>query len=477
MIVTKTYLNKINTLVKDSSVNLSLNPIMELNYGKMITRGIMYFEHTKLQKMVEDKTYPDITKLHHVLKLTNTSSITSRHINKPCLTSEYYDKKERAISFDIILFLIPNKWDDGRGFDYVQDLYEGSHRSVSINASNWYQYKNYFKWENEGIYSIDFLFREYDLFTNKNGNMSNIIIGAQHFEYGNENIEIDITDTVNKFIDGKLNNFGIGIAFAPYYENMTTKKSQYVGFFTNHTNSFFKPYIETTYDEYVEDDRNNFYLDKPNKLYFYALVNGKYVNLDEIPSCKVNDTEMEVKQATKGVYYVELFLSSDEYENNIMLYDIWDNIKYKKQTFKPVELNFITKLSEQYYSFGVPNEQQTSKEIIPSLYGISDSEQIQIGDIRKINVDCKMPYSSNKSYDIHNLFYRLYIKDGEQQIDVIKWTPIERGYNENYFYINTNDLIPFRYFIDIQYTDGQKIINHNEILQFDIINDATDKKI
>ena len=122
MIVSKTYLSRCNTLVKGSPVNLSLNPIMELNYGKMLTRGIIYFDHIKIKNMVEDKIYPNTDKLHHILKMTNAASITSNRINKPCLTSEYNDTKERALSFDIILFKLPVNWDDGRGFDYVYDL-------------------------------------------------------------------------------------------------------------------------------------------------------------------------------------------------------------------------------------------------------------------------------------------------------------------------------------------------------------------
>lgn len=475
MIITKTYIDKINTLVKDSYVNLSLNPVMELNYGKMLTRGIIYFDHNKIKNMVNEKIYPDTDKLHHILKMTNCASITSKHINKPCLTSEYDDKKERAISFDLIFFLIPDKWDDGRGFDYVQDLYSGSHKSISTDASNWYQFKNYYKWSQEGIYSLNNLFKEYDLFTNKVGNLSKIIIGKQHFEYGNENIEIDITEIFNKFLNNEITNNGIGIAFAPYYENIETKKSQYVGFFTNHTNSFYKPYIETYYEEYIEDDRTNFYLDKPNKLYFYASVNEHYVNLDEIPTCTINGVEMVVKQCSKGIYYAEVNLSSKEYEDNVMLYDIWDNIKYNNRVFEAIELNFVTISPNKYYSFGLPLSDSKKKDIIPSIYGINDNEQIQIGDIRKINIDCKIPYSSDKKYSIDGLYYRLYVKEGEKQIDVINWTQVEKGYNENYFYINTNDLIPFRYFIDIKYNNGTEIINYNNIIEFDIINDVTNK--
>lgn len=477
MLVTKTYIEKSNTIQKDSNVNLSLNPILELNYGNMLTRGLIYFDHTKLKCMVEDKIYPDTTKFKHVLKMKNTASITTHQINKPCLTSEYNDTKERALSFDVILFLIPNEWDSGRGFDYVCDLYDNSHRSISIQGSNWYQYKNYLKWQTEGIYSIDMLLKEYDKFSSKNGNVSNIIIARQHFEYGNENLEIDITETVNKFISGELPNNGIGIAFAPYYENLETKKSQYVGFFTNSTHSFFKPYVETIYNEFIEDDRTNFYLDKDNKLYFYASVGGNPVNLDETPTCTIDGLEMAVKQATKGVYYCEVNLSSKDYDDDTMLYDIWGNIIYNGKQFDDVELPFVTKQSSSYFSFGLSNNNDLNKTIdcVPSLYGINDCEQIKQGDIRKINVDCKIPYSSDKKTAVDGLYYRVYIKEGENQIDVIDWLPIERGYNENFFYLNTNDFVPFRYYVDVKIHQGNEIKILNELLEFDIIDNITDK--
>lgn len=271
-IVTHTFISKSNTIIKDSVASVGLNPILELNYGKMLTRGLIYFDHTKVQKMVEDKIYPDISKLRHVLKMKNAGSIDDKHINRIYLDSngDYY--KQRTSSFDLIYFLIPNGWDEGKGFDYKQDLNLRNHRAYSWRGCNWYQYQTYCKWENEGIYSTDKLSKELDLFTSKNGNQSNIIIGYQHFDKGNESIEFDITETFNKFITGELCNYGIGIAFSPQYENKNTELTQYVGFFTSHTHSFFEPYVETTYNETIEDDRADFYLDKSNKLYFYSIV-------------------------------------------------------------------------------------------------------------------------------------------------------------------------------------------------------------
>lgn len=40
MRVTKTYASKCNTISRDQEyTNMGLNPVMEINYGKMLTRG------------------------------------------------------------------------------------------------------------------------------------------------------------------------------------------------------------------------------------------------------------------------------------------------------------------------------------------------------------------------------------------------------------------------------------------------------
>lgn len=472
-IVTHTFISKSNTIIKDSVASVGLNPILELNYGKMLTRGLIYFDHTKVQKMVEDKIYPDISKLRHVLKMKNAGSIDDKHINRIYLDSngDYY--KQRTSSFDLIYFLIPNDWDEGKGFDYKQDLNLRNHRAYSWRGCNWYQYQTYCKWENEGIYSTDKLSKELDLFTSKNGNQSNIIIGYQHFDKGNESIEFDITETFNKFITGELCNYGIGIAFSPQYENKNTELTQYVGFFTSHTHSFFEPYVETTYNETIEDDRADFYLDKSNKLYFYSIVGGKYANLDEFPTCMINDTSYEVKQATKGVYYIDIEVPSSSYEDNTMLYDVWSNIKYKGKSFPNVELEFVTKSSNDYYQFGIPSSKQET-ELIPTLYGIKYKEVIKRGDIRKINVDCRIPYTTDQDRNNNYIEYRLYILSGEKQIEVIDWQKVEKGYNENYFFINTNELLPSRYYIDIRINVNMELFNYQKVLEFDIADNITE---
>ena len=242
--------------------------------------------------------------------------------------------------------------------------------------------------------------------------------------------------------------------------------------------SFFEPYVETTYDETINDSRVNFYLDKDNRLYFYCLVGGNYVNLDEMPICTVDETVYEVKQATKGIYYIDINLSSVDYEENTMQYDEWSNLKYNGKDLGTVELQFVTKANEKYFTFGLPNstvEEET--DFIPSIYGIGADEKILRGDIRKVNIECKIPYTSNQLRSVDGIKYRLYVQEGVEELDVIKWQDVEIGYNENYFLINTKDLIPHRYFVDIKVNKGMEEFNYKNMLQFDIISSVNNKRV
>jgi hypothetical protein len=475
-LVTKTYISKSNTIVNDECTNFGLDPIMEINYGDIVSRGILYFDHTKVKNLVEDKTYPDISKLHHVLKLTNTSSLNKTDIYKPCANRNTIREKERASSFDLIFFLINKEWDEGIGYDYEKDLYLGQHSAFSKEASNWFNYRTYFKWDEDGIYSNNTLSKEFDKYTSKEGNLSKIIIGYQHFDYGNEDIELDITETVNKFINEEIPNYGIGVAFAPSFENVKDNITHYVGFYTENTHSFFEPYVETTYDEIIEDDRTNFYLDKDNKLYFYASVGNKYVNLDNLPTCEINGVQYASKQATKGIYYVEVNLSSDVYEPDTMVYDEWSNLSYNGKSLNNCVLSFVTKTPDAYFSFGLPVQKEET-EIVPSLYGINSHEEIKRGDIRKVNIECRIQYTSNQLRSVDGIEYRIYAMEGTKQLDIIKWTKVERTYNENYFLVNTNEMVPGRYYIDIKIQRNLELFNHLQVLEFDIVNDVTNHQI
>jgi hypothetical protein len=70
---------------------------------------------------------------------------------------------------------------------------------------------------------------------------------------------------------------------------------------------------------------------------------------------------------------------------------------------------------------------------------------------------------------------RLYVKDGEREIDVFPWEFINTTLYGSYVMIDTNVMIPQTYHVDIRFTcDDQTIIHHDQ-LQFDIVDDLNNK--
>ena len=60
-------------------------------------------------------------------------------------------------------------------------------------------------------------------------------------------------------------------------------------------------------------------------------------------------------------------------------------------------------------------------------------------------------------------------------VDIIPYTPSERAYDKNYFLVDTESLIPSRYYIDIKVRYGFEEIIHRDVLQFDIVGDETER--
>ena len=477
--LTRTYISKFNTIIKNSKLNTGINPVGELIYGKETTRMLVYFDHLKLKEMVENKTYPDISKLKHYLKITNAGSLdfTQMHLGEMSNISD--NTKIRATSFDLIFFLIPKEWDNGKGFDYTETFFDkgfnlgqNSSKLTSEDGSTWYQARNGYPWDEDGIYSNETLSKEYDKFSSTEG--SNIIFARQHFDIGNENINIDITDIFNKFITGELENYGIGIAYSPMLELADSNVENYTGFLTHKTHTFFEPFVETHYDDFISDDRANFILDKNNKLYLYCNIGNELQNLDELPTCSINGNEYEVKQFSTGIYYIDINLSRHDFKPNTMLYDVWDNIIYQGTKLDAVELDFVVKTNTNFFRIG--NTIKETLKTTPQIYGINHDEKIyRNNDIRKIGIVNRVNYDRYKTTLIDSMYYRVYIMDGTREVTVIPYTHTNKTFTENYFLLDCNILIPQEYHIDIKIKTNQELITHKDVLRFKIVDNLNNK--
>ena len=462
--VIRTYFDRNNTIIYNNNVNVVRNPITELYYGgasakQSYTRLLFQFDETKLQNLYNDKTYADLSKLTHTLRMTNTGAFDKELLGKSNCAG-----KNRACSFDLIVFPITEDWDEGNGYDYGDCTYIGE-GSQSFCASNWIERQTATNWSEPGVYSG-----------------SPTILATQHFEQGNENIEIDITDIVNGYITGDT-NYGLGIAFTRLLEETETTKHQYVGFFTRHTQTFYEPFVETIYNCPISDDRSDFYLDKNNKLYLYSNLGGTPTNLDSLPGVVIRDgngdifsaiTSSAVTQVTKGVYSVDVNVpTTADNVDCIAFTDTWTGITVNGVSRPDIELDFVLRDANKYYNIG--DDYALPKNVGLTVTGIKLDERIYRGDVRKVMVSTRIPYTINQKQSVDSLKYRLYVKEGRNEFTVIDFQDVNMANNSNYFLLDTESLVPGTYYLDIRVVSNLEVTTNKEVISFDIVSQSNSR--
>lgn len=459
----RTYFSKNNTLIRNSYTNTARNPIVELYYGfdetqtRTFSRYIFDIDLTSIYNLYTGKTFTSLSDVTHKIKMKNCSSFDE-------LFGETVGSfKTRGNSFDLILFRITgDTWDQGIGYDYADYKTESLIQdplAYTETPSNWFYSKTNSSWSNPGVYSTP------------------EIISIQHFDLGNEDLEIDLTNEINNRLSNTiLTGVSYGVAFTTSLENIpysaTTFNAslQYVGFFSKYTQTFYKPFLETTYDDLIQDDRNFFYKGKNNKLFLYVNKNGKPTNLDQLPLCHIYDMNNDiysiptVYQKTTGVYYVNLIIPETYGYDGVLFNDVWSNLFIGGIQKSNVTLDFEIKCDE-YFSIG-------TSEFLPVEYGLSFSglkrdESITSNEIRKVIVSVREPYVYEVPVLTDFVQYRIYVKEGPlNEIIVQDWADLNRTVNMNYFILDSSWLLPNKYYLDIRVSSNQEIREYKEITQF-----------
>jgi hypothetical protein len=428
------------------------------------------------------------TGMTHTLKMTNTSSFDNELLN-----TVMSNQRRRATSFDLILFRIPNlsgdtgnpqEWDEGVGYDYndfniakssaqggMSPLTYVDSRAFSTRPSNWYQTTTVSDWSEPGVYS------------NTNSGTVNYsgltIVARQHFELGNEDVNMDMSDEINGILNGSITGVtGWGVAYLPQIENLTGLTDSYsVAFFSRHTQTFYQPYLLTNYNDLIQDDRNQFLKNQTNKLYLYIYQNGDFVNLDNNPTVNIKGrdglplsgaTNLTTCLITKGVYEVtvpNVFSSSPA---PCMFYDVWSNLSINGQSIPNVENQFT--LQEYNAGIQIGSLSKEPQKFGFDFYGILQNEQILTSDIRKVGVTIKKAYTAQQMLLDVSAFYRVYVKEGTTEVQVQDWTPINRTPNEYYFMFDMRDKLPNQYYVDIQVNTSGEKDTYKKQLTFNIVN-------
>lgn len=463
--VTRTFLSKSNTIVKGSRENLGLNPISVLTYGKRISRCLLYFETENIKNLIEDNGY-NATDLKHVLKMTNCGSI------------DFFTKfknYERTSSFNVILCRMPLLWDEGVGFDETGDYWITGKKSYSENGSNWYQAYNGLNWSGinnqsgqtctEGVFSNEYIEEQYIKFLNGE---ESIVIGDQHFDHGNENLSIDITSYVNSCLDGQINS-GLLLVFDPMLERMQNENIQYVGFFNGHTNTVFAPVVETRMSvDYGRDCSGDFKFKKANRIFLDV-----DQPLDVIPECSVSfdgDFSVSAKPEVHKVNSYRYFVDIQVTTSDKLVYLKWSNIIVDSFQMDDIEQDITVK----------PNSVQAGKSTTPqrfdpSICWINDNADMVQGEKRMVGVEFNVPYTSEHAYPEY-AYYKIYVKDAKKDVDIIEWDNIDITHPTSKFTINTGELLPNKYYVDIKIVNNGEISIFRDILHFFVVSNETELK-
>jgi hypothetical protein len=250
-----------------------------------------------------------------------------------------------------------------------------------------------------------------------------------------------------------------------------------VAFFSRHTQTFYQPYLLTTYDDIVKDDRNQFLKSQTNKLYLYVYQNGDLVNLDSDPYVRIEDRNgvavdgmgsLSTCLRTRGIYEVIVPNGFSGSPTPCQYFDVWSGLTINGQGISNVTNQFIL----QEYKSGIQIG-PVSKD--PQIYGfdfhgILQNEQILASDIRKVGVTIKRAYTAQQMLLDVSAFYRVYVREGTTEVQVQDWTPLSRTPNEYFFMFDMRDKIPNQYYVDLQVNTSGEKDTYKKQLTFNIVN-------
>jgi hypothetical protein len=105
-----------------------------------------------------------------------------------------------------------------------------------------------------------------------------------------------------------------------------------------------------------------------------------------------------------------------------------------------------------------------------SVHGISQEENIEAGEIRRLEIDAVQPYSSLRLPYPVDIYFQLFIQEGQQRIVVIDWQKVNRGSCNYFITLDTSWWIPNMYYIDIKYEYNGEVHKILDPVKFRLVN-------
>ena len=252
--------------------------------------------------------------------------------------------------FTLNILPVSQSWEEGLGLDHegFTDL------TRNERGANWIKARGSVDWATEG------------------GDFLSAPTASQTFNSGLEDLNVDITNIVEQWLDGTIENHGVIIKLTSSLEDSTTRSYYTKKFFARGTEFFFKkPVIEARWDSSLKDNRGNFAVSSSlltaeenlNTIYLYNEFRGELRNIPSIGTGTVfvnvfsessglgnplNSTPITGGWVETGIYSASFALKTNEE----VVYDVWfsGSEVYFTGTIEPksTNANSFRRTSRQY---------------------------------------------------------------------------------------------------------------------------------
>ena len=245
-------------------------------------------------------------------------------------------------SYDLFVYPLSRSWDEGNGIDDDNDRDTG--------VVNWVQ----------PVSTADWTLTGSDFLTTGFGS------GSQHFDQGQEDLEVNVTDVVLNWLTGAIGDNGVVVKLGDTEE---TNGSDYFRkvFHARETSFIDKiPYIEARWDDVIKDNRGNVALDQSSSLYFYNLVRGELTDVAEPLTVTLKDNLINASasylqsftalRVDTGIYSAS-FVVVGTASFSSSWYDVWTSgsRNYMTGAFTPLVLTGTQVDPYDEFDIAVPN--------------------------------------------------------------------------------------------------------------------------
>jgi hypothetical protein len=234
--------------------------------------------------------------------------------------------------------------------------------------------------------------------------------------------------------------------------------------------------MESTFDDRIEDDRQNFIGGVDQNLYLYVTKGSNFYDLDELPMVDILDSTNTVisglsnftaTKVKRGVYKITFGIDGVLCDGKKFFFDKWKNLTLDGVDISDVTQKFVPKPYTSLYTIGA-NQTELQRYAI-QYFGIKQSDKIKRGEKRKVVISFKS-IDNPKTVLFDEVYYRMFIKEGVTDVIIHDWTLTDTT-NENSFTLDTSIYIPREYFIEIKGKTHTEEIFYKEHIKFEILSE------